>query len=277
MSDEMKWIRRGIFAVVGLAILFTLLSSFYSVEQGDRAVLTRWGKVVAVQDPGLHFKTPWIESATHMTVREQRLRYKMEAYSRDQQPAEVIVSVNYKLLPSDVESVYTNLGTDYIEKLVSTQLPKKLKEVFGLFNAETIVADRTRLGADVESAVQGVVDARGVQIVSVQIEDVSFSDTYEKSIEERMQAQVASVKAEADKLRRMTEADAAAYEVKAAADAEAHAVMVRGEAEATAIKARAAALKENQALVELTAVEKWNGALPTTQVPGSAVPFINVR
>mgnify|MGYP000016361049 CR=1 FL=1 len=30
-------------------------------------------------------------------------------------------------------------------------------------------------------------------------------------------------------------------------------------------------------LVGLTAAEKWNGQLPTTMVPGSAVPFIGVK
>ena len=46
--------------------------------------------------------------------------------------------------------------------------------------------------------------------------------------------------------------------------------------QAQAIKARAEALQSNPNLVALTAVEKWNGILPTTMVPGSAVPFVNV-
>lgn len=48
-------------------------------------------------------------------------------------------------------------------------------------------------------------------------------------------------------------------------------------AEAAAIKARADALALNGKLVELTAAERWNGQLPTTMVPGYAVPFITVR
>jgi hypothetical protein len=52
---------------------------------------------------------------------------------------------------------------------------------------------------------------------------------------------------------------------------------LQGDAEAHAINARGKALRDNPSLVELVQAEKWNGVLPTTMVPGSAVPFINVK
>lgn len=61
-----------------------------------------------------------------------------------------------------------------------------------------------------------------------------------------------------------------------AAEADAKAVQLRGEAEASAIKAKSAALASNPALISLTQAERWNGQLPTTMVPGGAVPFLNV-
>jgi hypothetical protein len=47
--------------------------------------------------------------------------------------------------------------------------------------------------------------------------------------------------------------------------------------EAAAIEARARALGTNPNLVTLVQAEKWNGVLPTTMVPGSAVPFVSVK
>jgi len=69
------------------------------------------------------------------------------------------------------------------------------------------------------------------------------------------------------------EADARREQFQAEADG----IRLRGEAEAAAIEARAKALAANTNLVNLIAVEKWNGALPATQVPGSALPFIGVK
>ena len=61
------------------------------------------------------------------------------------------------------------------------------------------------------------------------------------------------------------------------AEGEAEAIRLRGEAEGAAIRARAEALRSNADLVQLQAVEKWDGKLPTTMVPSTALPFIDLQ
>ena len=60
-------------------------------------------------------------------------------------------------------------------------------------------------------------------------------------------------------------------------EAKASNIRITGEAEASAIEARAKALGTNPNLVTLVQAERWNGVLPTTMVPGSAVPFVSVK
>ncbi len=112
--------------------------------------------------------------------------------------------------------------------------------------------------------------------VTSPIQDIAFSDTYEKAVEARMEATVREQQAVALMHQRMTNADAAAYEVKAQADANAHAVQVAGAAEAGAIKAKGDALRDNPGVPALIIANKWDGVLPTTMVPGSAVPFLTL-
>ena len=90
---------------------------------------------------------------------------------------------------------------------------------------------RASLNADVYTSIRAAV--RGpVVIDSVQIEDITFSTQYGAAVEARMQAIVKQQQAEADKQKRIIDADASAYEVKAAADAKAHRIRVQGAAEA---------------------------------------------
>lgn len=266
----------GIVLLGILVVLFGINGTWYTVEQGERGVLLRFGQAVGSEGPGLHFKLPFVEDVVKMSVREQKESFKTEAYSQDQQPATVAVSVNYRLPEGNVMPIYGRFGQDYASILIDTQLPRRLKEVFGRFSAQSMIQDRTKLGMEVEKSLEAALDGRGIQIVSVQVEDVSFSEAYETAVENRMKSVVAQYQAEAEKQQRITNADAAAYEVKAAADAQAHAIEVKGDAEAHAIKARAEALQSNPNLVTLTAAEKWNGILPTTMVPGGATPFVSV-
>jgi len=261
----------------GIAALILVFSSYYTIDQGERGVIQRTGATIGLAEPGLHFKLPLIDIVAHISVQQQTQRYpKLQSYSRDQQPADLVVSVTFHV--SDPEQVYSQYGNvdNMMVRLVDPRVYEQVKNVFGRFDAASAIQDRVKLNAEVASAVRAAI--KGPLVVeSVQIENIDFSDSYERAVEDRMQATVLQQKALAEKARRITEADAAAYEVKAAADAKAHAIEVQGLAEAGAIKARGAALHDNPGLPSLVTAEKWDGHLPTTMPPNGAVPFLNVQ
>ena len=60
----------------------------------------------------------------------------------------------------------------------------------------------------------------------------------------------------------------------ATAKAKSDAMIASAQGKAEALKIEGQALKENANVAELRAIEKWDGHLPTTMVPGSSVPFI---
>ncbi len=261
----------------GLLALILLLSSYYTIDQGARGVILRNGAVVDLAEPGLHFKLPLIDRVATVTMQQQTQRYpKVQAYSRDQQPADLVVSVTFRV--TDPEQVYSQYGDidNLLVRLIDPRMFEQVKNVFGQFDAASAIQDRSKLNAEVSNAVRAAI--KGPMIIqSVQIENIDFSTSYEQAVEDRMQATVLQQKALAEKARRITEADAAAYEVKAAADAQAHAIEIKGAAEASAIKARGDALKENPGIPALVTAEKWDGHLPATMPPNGAVPFLNVQ
>jgi uncharacterized membrane protein YqiK len=65
--------------------------------------------------------------------------------------------------------------------------------------------------------------------------------------------------------------------VETKAGAEATAIRLKGQAEADAINARGKALRDNPSLVGLVQAEKWDGKLPTTMIPNSALPIFNMK
>jgi regulator of protease activity HflC (stomatin/prohibitin superfamily) len=266
--------RLGLSVLVGLVIAYLLFASWYQVDQGERAVVLRWGKLVGLSEPGLHFKLPWVDSVRMITVQNQTKRYQnLEAYSRDQQPADLTVSVTYVVVdPSEVYAQYGDLEVAVL-RLIDPRLTAGIKTIFGQYDAVRAIQERAALNNDFGTAVTSAIDGGPINVISVQIENIDFSDAYEQSVEQRMLAQVEIQKREQNL--RTTEVEAQIARTKA--EGEAQAIRLRGEAEAAAIRARADALRANADLVQLQAVEKWDGKLPTTMVPSSAMPFINVQ
>lgn len=60
----------------------------------------------------------------------------------------------------------------------------------------------------------------------------------------------------------------------ATAKARSEAKIAEAQGKAEALRIEGDAINANPAVVQLRAIESWNGALPTTMVPGQAVPFI---
>jgi regulator of protease activity HflC (stomatin/prohibitin superfamily) len=287
----------GLAAVIVLfVVLAGLLGSWYTIDQGDRGVLLTNGALSSVVDPGLHFKMPWFQHVEKISLRQQVLKWgcenaddcsglpAMQAYSRDQQPADMRVTVNFHVPAAEVSNVYTNYGSieALADRVIARKAPQEIKTVFGQYDAVSVIQNRAKFNKDVADAISAVTDGP-VMIDSVQVENIDFSDAYEQAVEARMTAQVEVQKQEQNLQQEKIKADIAvtqaqgrANSVKAEADASAYKTKVEGEATAEAIKNRAAALANNPLLVELTKAEKWDGQLPTSMIPGSTVPFLEI-
>jgi len=273
-------------ALVALFLLLVLFGSFYTVDQGTRGVQLRYGAVTGIANPGLHLKLPFIDKVKFVSVQNQTQVYdKLEAYSRDQQPAAMRVSVSFHIPDAEVEALYAQYGSidAMVERLISRKLPDELKNVFGRYNAISVIQDRTQFGIDVSAAVKkGTIGPLAID--GVQVEEIEFSQAYEDSIEKRMMAEVEiqtkRQNLDTEKINAeiaVTQAKARADSALAEATAQAEATRIRGEAEASAIKARGDALRQNADLVQLTLAEKWDGKLPDTMVPGGSVPLLDLK
>lgn len=281
----MNPIKLGLLAGVSLVGLTILGGSWYTVDQGERAVILRNGKIISTAGPGLHFKLPLVDDADRISVQSLAQVYEnVPTYSRDQQPATITLSVSFRIPEDQVDTVRSDYGSigAVLSRLVDRKVNEQVKNVFGQFNAVTAIQDRSRLNNDVQTALQAAVKGP-IIIEAVQIENIDFSDAYEASIEQRMLAEVEVQKIKQNAEREKVTAEITVIQAQAQADsqlakakADAEAVRLRGDAEAEAIRAKGAALRDNPALIGLVSAEKWDGVLPTQMVPGAAVPFVNV-
>lgn len=278
---NLKSIAGGLLAVL---LLIVLMGSWYTVNETERGVLLRNGALVGVVEPGLSFKIPLIETVKRISVQSNATTYQgLQAYSKDQQTATLNVSVSWHVVPAEVGKVYMQYQDldGLVSRLISRQVPTQVENVFGQYNAVSAVQNRGKFVADVTKAIRDSVTGP-VVIDGVQVENIDFSDDYERSIALRMKAEVevktreqmlATEQVEAQIV--VTRAQAEADSKVAQAKADAEATRLRGSAEADAIKAKTLALSSNPMLIELTKAERWDGKLPTTVLPNGTLPFID--
>lgn len=283
-------------AIAGLVIagivvfsgLFAVGGSFYNVDQGEEHIILRNGAYVETVGPGFHTKTPFIDANIEHSLRASTYAWEgMESYSFDQQPAHIKVSVTIQPLPKSGEKLYEQYGgTDgFVSKVLTSRVPALLKNVFGQYKAEQTIQQREKLNLDIlNEIIEGIPETVGlVKIVSVQVEDIAFSQSYIDSIEQKQLATVAVQRIQQELAQKKIEAEITVTQAQAAADsnlavatAQAKATRLNGEAEAYAIEVKSKALTANPNLIALTTAERWDGKLPTSIPPNGTVPFLNV-
>lgn len=288
--------RITVLVVAGLAALFALTilgGSWYTVDQTQRGVILRNGAIIGTAQPGLGFKVPWVDSIYKINMQTHTYNYGvskegasvMEAYSADQQPAFLRVSITLHVSPDKVTEMYARFGGDLDAAVARTIAPHafaQTKVVFGRYTAARAISERGALNTAVAESIRQITAYDPVFVVEgVQIEDISFSKEYIKSVEARMMAEVEVQRQQQNLAQERIKAEITVTQAKATADsllaqreAEAKGIRLRGEAEAQAITARAKALGDNPNLVLLTQAERWNGALPVTMIPGGSVPML---
>ena len=278
-------------AVIGAAIIFFVVfffaELFYTVNASMVGVVLSGGKISSVSQPGMHSKVPFYQQVKFIDLKSNSGSVKTEAYTFDQQNATLKINVIWNFVGTKAEDIYVNYKGDekYIyEYVIAPKLIDCAKTIFGQYNAEKVIQKRAEFVNLLNTQFKELMTDIPVQIRSVQVEDISFSKVYETSVENAMKARADVEKAKAELERVQLEsqqkvkiAEAESEAVKKRADAQAYAILKTEEANAAAIRLRGEALRENSEIVRLTVAEKWDGKLPSTMVPGSSLPFIDVR
>lgn len=246
-----------------LALLFTLTScGFEVVDTGFRGIETNMGKVVGEPLPeGLHFYNPFTSNITEMAVRETSQAYQLEAYSKDNQQITTTVTVTSAPVSSKVHLIFREFGDDYFNQIAKPALVAAVKDILGQYTADNIISERGKMQKQAILYVQEKLSARHMNVTAVEFTDIKFQSEYEQAVERKV---VAIQKAE--EARNRTE------EVQE----QKKQTILRAQAEAESIKIKSAALQQNAKLVELEAIQKWDGKLPQQMFGGGAVPFINL-
>ena len=270
MSNKTK--KHLILAALAIIVLIAVGSLCTTqIPTGYTAIVTTLGKVENYTlEAGFHFKSPF-QKIILMDNREQKTSFFTQAFSSDIQQVEVTGSINYAINKSTAMTLFTEVGTDYFNKLINPRMLENTKAVFSKYTAENLVSAREELSSLIRESMSREMSRYGISIISVSIENIDFTDAFTDAVEAKQVAAQKKLQAEIEQEqktmetqqqaeRQKIEAEAKAEVLKVNADAEAYSTRVKAEAEAEANRKIAESLTES--LIRFTQVNRWNGELP---------------
>jgi len=250
-------------AVIALILVVVLVIQFPmgTVGAGERGVLLRFNAVTGkIYDEGLYFRIPFIERIVKVDVKVQKEQTNADAASKDLQTVTSTIALNFHIQPTEVAKLYQEVGIEYKERIISPVIQEAVKASTAKFTAEELVTKREVVREDIKVILREKLGDKGIVIDEFNIVNFDFSKAFNDAIEKK-------VTAEQDALAAKNKLEQIKFEAQQKIEE------AKGKAEA--IKIEALALQKNPQVLELRALEKWNGVLP--QVTGGAIPFVSVE
>jgi prohibitin 2 len=277
--------------ILGVLVLILFLSTYFTVAQYERGVVTRFGRVVEIADPGLHFKTPFVNSVTFyrtdiLTIAPHDA---VNTYTIDNQEVDVIFSIFYRIPPDKISYVFQNVQ-DYQSRLLN-MVVDRLKSEMGKINVQHVAEQRGVIRDRIKDVLAKDARELGVEVSDFLLTNLEYSKGFRTAVEAAAQAKATvetreqeRIQAERVAAKRKIEAEGEANAVKAKADGDAYAMLKNATAQAEALRIQNAALAQNRDVLELRRIEvemvkagKWNGTLPSSIYAGAPIPFMQVK
>lgn len=220
--------------VGAILLLWLIFAGTVSVDTGEIAVMTRFGRVTGQElGEGFHVKNP-LDRANKYDIKVQRSNAKAAAASKDLQDVHADLVLNYSLEPGQVSDIHQKVGTTWEDKLVEPAIQEVFKASTAKYAARELITERAMVKANAVNLLRDRLAPYGVRVVDLSLTNFGFSPAFTQAIEAK---QVAAQDAERAKFR-----------------------LEEAKTNAQAQKVQGASLTEIYLMQQF--LEKWNGVLP---------------
>lgn len=258
--------------IIIVLALIVLFSCFTIVNEGFIGVKYRFGQIVEDDlTAGLNFKIPFVEEIEQVDIREQIYSTTEDAYTSDTQTVqELKMKLNYSYDKSMLSDIIREVGVSNVEsKLLVQNVSKIAKNEIGKVKAEELVQSRSEVQQRIEDDLKVILADKGIIVQSFAIENLSFDDAFESSIQAKVIAAQDALKME----NKTKEKEEEAKQIVIAAQAEADSQKLTADAQAYAIEVVQEKLENSPNYIEYLKITNWNGVLPQVMSDG-VNPFL---
>ena len=250
------------FVIVAVALfLVWVFSPFVIVGAGERGVVFNQfhGVDQKILGEGFSFIVPVIERIIKMDVRIRKSDTRATAASKDLQTVATEIVLNFHLFPDKVNKIYQEIGLDYEKRIIDPAVQEIVKAVCAEFTAEELITKRQLVKDEIKTSLHKRLMTSHISLDELNITDFQFSKIFNEAIESKQTAEQLALKAGRDLERVRIEGQQKVVQAKA-------------EAESQRIQKETI----SPIILQLRAIEKWDGKFPQVLGGSGAMPFINI-
>ncbi len=143
--------------------------SIYTVSEGNRALVLRFGQLHAIETPGLHFRIPLVDKVFPMPLKEQHQMTSVRTFSSDGVPIEMTWSMLYALNEEDLFLVFQTYRDAIGRRLLATSISGFVNRVVPQYTQQALIDNNVAMIDTIGAMMQNVVAGKGITLKEVHL------------------------------------------------------------------------------------------------------------
>jgi regulator of protease activity HflC (stomatin/prohibitin superfamily) len=169
-----------------IIVIIIFSQSIKMVNEYERVVIFRLGRLSGVKGPGLFLIIPFIDRALKIDLRVVAIDVPKQAViTRDNVTVEVDAVVYYKV----VEPGAAITQVENYMFATSTLSQTTLRDVLGQMELDELLSERENINKQIQELLDAYTDPWGIKVTGVTIRDVSLPETMKRAIAKQAEAE----------------------------------------------------------------------------------------
>ncbi|MBX3708530.1 MAG: slipin family protein [Gammaproteobacteria bacterium] len=174
------------YAIIAIIILVFLFNLFHVLREYERAVVFTLGRFWKVKGPGLIVLIPLVQQIVRVQLRTIVMDIPpQDVISRDNVSVRVNAVVYFRVIDAQRAVIQVEDYYAAVNQLAQTTL----RSVLGQHELDEMLAERTKLNANIQKILDEHTDAWGIKIGMVEIKQIDLNESMVRAIAQQAEAE----------------------------------------------------------------------------------------
>ena len=174
--------------VISLLVVLAIVArlSIRIVQQYERGVVFRFGRVIGVRQPGLTLIIPVVDSLRHVSLRiVTRPIQSQGIITHDNVSVDVSAVAYYRV----VDAVKSVVAIEDVRTAIDQIAQTTLRKVVGQHTLDQTLAETDRINVDIRGILDTVTAEWGVEVTLVELKDIQLPESMKRAMAKQAEAE----------------------------------------------------------------------------------------
>jgi len=169
-----------------IIIVFIILLGFRVVQQYEKGVVFRFGKIISVKDPGLTWIIPYISWMRKVDLRTITLPIPpQKIITKDNVSVDISAVAYYKI----VDATKSIVAIENVMQAINQIAQTTVRNIVGRFQLDEVLSERDTINKEIGSVLDTHTEQWGVVVTVVEIKDIELPENMQRAMAKQAEAE----------------------------------------------------------------------------------------